>query len=116
MLMICQMIGLPPISIMGLGLTTVSSASLVPWPPANMTTFMPISNIITRCSVTQELIGYSLHDFRQNGKYDLTRRRRLLVNIFAFVRCRTLRRMASRKDTLASAAQPARTWILLRFE
>src|SRR5438046_1372504 len=40
MLMMCQSIGLPPISTIGLGRTVVSSASLLPRPPASITTFM----------------------------------------------------------------------------
>src|SRR6266581_1241486 len=38
--MMCQRIGLPPISIMGLGRTDVSSLMRVPMPPARMTAFM----------------------------------------------------------------------------
>src|ERR1700687_1119647 len=38
--MICQRIGLPPISTMGLGRDTVSSEILVPRPPARMTAFI----------------------------------------------------------------------------
>ncbi len=34
MLMMCQRIGRPPISTMGLGVTSVSAASRVPAPPA----------------------------------------------------------------------------------
>ena len=37
--MICQMIGFEPIFIIGLGVTPVSSASLVPLPPAKITSF-----------------------------------------------------------------------------
>src|SRR5262245_29577829 len=36
----CHMIGRPPISTIGLGLTSVSSASRVPDPPAKMATFI----------------------------------------------------------------------------
>src|SRR6267142_6246450 len=39
--MMCQRIGWPPISTIGLGFTPVSSARRVPRPPARMTTFMP---------------------------------------------------------------------------
>ncbi len=35
----CQMIGMPPISIIGFGLVSVSSAKRVPRPPARITTF-----------------------------------------------------------------------------
>src|SRR6266849_8797537 len=38
--MICQISGFPPISTIGLGLISVSSARRVPMPPAKMTTFM----------------------------------------------------------------------------
>ncbi len=38
--MMCQRIGLPPISIMGFGLRCDSSEILVPRPPARMTAFM----------------------------------------------------------------------------
>src|SRR5262245_35295730 len=38
--MMCQRIGLPPISTMGLGRVSVSSVKRVPRPPARMTTFM----------------------------------------------------------------------------
>jgi hypothetical protein len=38
--MMCDKIGLPPISIMGLGFKWVSSEILVPKPPAKITTFM----------------------------------------------------------------------------
>src|SRR5215510_1125615 len=38
--MICQSMGFPPISTIGLGRTVVSSASRVPRPPARMITFM----------------------------------------------------------------------------
>lgn len=38
--MICQIIGLPPISTMGFGLISVSSLIRVPNPPAKMTTFI----------------------------------------------------------------------------
>jgi hypothetical protein len=41
--MMCHIIGFPPISTIGLGLTAVSSESLVPKPPARMTAFMRIS-------------------------------------------------------------------------
>src|SRR4030042_4171495 len=40
MFMICQRMGLPPISIMGFGLMPVSSERRVPIPPARMTTFI----------------------------------------------------------------------------
>ena len=44
--MICQIIGCPPISIMGLGRWRVSSLNLVPNPPANITAFiLPLSSI-----------------------------------------------------------------------
>src|ERR1017187_7329098 len=38
--MICQRIGFPPISIIGLGRVSVSSVNRVPSPPARMTTFI----------------------------------------------------------------------------
>src|SRR5215213_9781712 len=38
--MMCQRIGDPPISTIGFGLIWVSSASLVPCPPARIATFM----------------------------------------------------------------------------
>src|SRR3954454_10125439 len=38
--MMCQMMGLPPTSTIGLGRAVVSSASLVPLPPAKMITCM----------------------------------------------------------------------------
>src|SRR6185503_12099876 len=38
--MMCQRIGRPPISTIGLGRSSVSSVSRVPCPPARMTTFM----------------------------------------------------------------------------
>src|SRR5450631_3299027 len=38
--MMCQRIGLPPISIIGLGFRLLSSEMRVPSPPARMTTFM----------------------------------------------------------------------------
>ena len=38
--MMCQRIGLPPISTIGLGRTSVSSLSRVPRPPARITAFM----------------------------------------------------------------------------
>src|SRR5687768_16891341 len=38
--MMCQRIGRPPISTIGLGLSVVSSDSLDPSPPARITTFM----------------------------------------------------------------------------
>src|ERR1700730_18607934 len=41
--MMCQRIGRPPISTMGLGLTSVSSDNLVPNPPASRTTFMALT-------------------------------------------------------------------------
>jgi hypothetical protein len=41
--MMCQRIGLPPISIMGFGRVEVSSLILVPKPPARMTTFIRFS-------------------------------------------------------------------------
>src|SRR5437867_4202457 len=59
MLIMCQRIGLPPISTMGFGLMTVSSASLVPWPPASMMTFIVISN---------SHFGFWLHDLRRRPK------------------------------------------------
>src|SRR5712691_3329030 len=40
MFMMCQSMGRPPISTMGLGLTAVSSARRVPMPPAKITVFM----------------------------------------------------------------------------
>ena len=39
-LRICQGMGLPPISIIGLGRVEVSSEMRVPWPPARITAFM----------------------------------------------------------------------------
>jgi len=42
--MICQRIGRPPISIIGLGLKADSSDMRVPKPPARMTTFIKIPN------------------------------------------------------------------------
>src|SRR5262249_47976163 len=39
----CQRIGLPPISTIGLGRTTVSSLMREPRPPASMTAFMSVS-------------------------------------------------------------------------
>ena len=41
--MMCQMIGLPPISIIGLGLRTDSSLIRVPSPPAKITHFICLS-------------------------------------------------------------------------
>src|SRR5262249_53216319 len=38
--MMCHRIGLPPFSIIGLGLRWLSSLILVPFPPANITTFI----------------------------------------------------------------------------
>src|SRR5215203_4846563 len=38
--MMCQRIGMPPISIIGFGRSAVSSPSLVPRPPARMTVFI----------------------------------------------------------------------------
>ena len=38
--MMCQRIGLPPISTIGFGRTVVSSLSRVPMPPARMTVFI----------------------------------------------------------------------------
>src|SRR5258705_2206013 len=38
--MMCQRIGYPPTSTNGFGLTSVSSASLLPKPPAKITTFI----------------------------------------------------------------------------
>src|ERR1700686_2336567 len=38
--MMCQMIGWPPISTIGLGLSSVSSERRVPSPPARITTFI----------------------------------------------------------------------------
>ena len=38
--MMCQMIGMPPISIIGFGLTSVSSENRVPSPPARRTAFI----------------------------------------------------------------------------
>jgi hypothetical protein len=38
--MMCHKIGLPPISTIGLGRISVSSANLVPRPPARMATIM----------------------------------------------------------------------------
>src|ERR1700680_755210 len=48
----CQMIGIPPISIIGFGLTSVSSAIRVPNPPASITAFIrwpsnPHGNLLT---------------------------------------------------------------------
>src|SRR6478735_1241816 len=40
--MMCQRIGNPPTSIMGLGFTSVSSARRLPRPPARMTTFIDV--------------------------------------------------------------------------
>jgi hypothetical protein len=39
----CQMIGWPPISTSGFGLTSVSSERRVPSPPARMTTFKSLT-------------------------------------------------------------------------
>src|SRR6266478_5631335 len=41
----CQRIGLPPISTIGFGRTSVSSASRVPIPPASIATFIPPANL-----------------------------------------------------------------------
>ena len=51
--MMCQRIGLPPISTIGLGFTCVSSLMREPNPPARMTTFIaslslpPIARTLT---------------------------------------------------------------------
>ncbi len=42
--MMCQRIGLEPISIIGFGRVSVSSLSLEPRPPARMTAFMAAAN------------------------------------------------------------------------
>ncbi|MBA7511065.1 hypothetical protein ES705_03055 [subsurface metagenome] len=44
----CQIIGCPPISTIGLGIISVSSLSLVPKPPARITTFILIPPVITK--------------------------------------------------------------------
>src|SRR5262245_24125503 len=51
--MMCQRIGLPPISTRGFGRTTVSSAMRVPRPPAKITTFTshPYRREISRARV-----------------------------------------------------------------
>src|SRR5438067_2410937 len=57
--MICQRIGRPPISTIGFGRTSVSSASLVPSPPARMTTFMISRHYQLRLSYSEpHLIFY----------------------------------------------------------
>src|SRR5438876_3499350 len=43
--MMCQRIGRPPISTMGLGRTSVSSLMRVPKPPARITAFISLHNI-----------------------------------------------------------------------
>jgi len=43
--MICQIIGLPPISTSGFGRIVVSSPKREPNPPANMTAFIPIGRL-----------------------------------------------------------------------
>src|SRR5689334_12094175 len=50
--MMCQSIGLPPISTIGFGLTRVSSLNLDPTPPARITAFIEKSSF--RCTVIRE--------------------------------------------------------------
>ena len=47
--MMCQRIGRPPISTIGLGLVSVSSISREPRPPARMTTFIRILAAACAC-------------------------------------------------------------------
>lgn len=58
--MICHKMGFPPISTMGLGLTTVSSLRRVPSPPARITTFV----LTTRNTLTLNYY-YTIYEWMQ---------------------------------------------------
>jgi hypothetical protein len=69
----CQTIGIPPISIIGFGLTSVSSAIRVPNPPASITAFIrwpsnPDGNLLTsrkkesHTPMTRDTIGRVISD------------------------------------------------------
>ena len=61
--MMCQMIGLPPISIIGLGRVSVSSVRRVPRPPARMTVFI----------VTAKSLRNALGTFHPHGHISQSR-------------------------------------------
>src|SRR5689334_3212592 len=67
--MMCQRMGWPPTSTIGFGLTTVSSASRVPRPPARITTFTS-----EQCSfLSTRAGGGDLFELRAHGAQTLLR-------------------------------------------
>src|SRR5579872_1420287 len=84
--MICQRIGRPPISIIGLGRTAVSSERRLPIPPARMTAFMfhlsvqkpsqpglSVQNRFAsrRTERSDRELGYRILPFAPNGAIDV---------------------------------------------
>lgn len=79
----CQSIGFPPISTIGLGLRSVSSERRLPLPPARITTFKPLPNdslhttILVRCQIHAGTTGSSrrrqcfrLNDCEPGGSWE----------------------------------------------
>ena len=63
--MMCQMIGLPPISTIGFGRTPVSSLSRVPKPPARITAFIGASLSRPRDQIGEDILYEHLDSGRQ---------------------------------------------------
>src|SRR5678815_2165957 len=85
----CQRIGLPPISIIGLGRLALSSEIRVPRPPASNTAFMPIltESLTLRPSAQQHEYARedsAEHHYERSEQHrsrpDLPARRRRCVN------------------------------------
>src|SRR2546430_15506910 len=76
--MMCQRMGLPPISTIGFGLTRVSSLNLEPTPPARITAFIekllfPQRSLRRCCGVKQIADQATLHDpHRTQIRYTLS--------------------------------------------
>src|SRR5688572_6454593 len=93
--MICQRIGFPPTSTIGLGRSVVSSESLEPSPPARITAFMPY---LRRLRTQEKLV--MCEDVKSTGA--------LLDSILRSV-CESGRRNAREKNQLDSARHPHRS-------
>jgi len=70
--MMCQRIGLPPISTIGFGRCSVSSASRVPIPPASIATFIqPYSQCLVHvCRAEDELVSCIKHDRQSQPRWN----------------------------------------------
>src|SRR6185437_8484295 len=59
--MMCQRIGRPPISTIGLGRNSVSSRSRVPFPPQRMTAFIVSLSFVVRATARTQVARAAFH-------------------------------------------------------